>query len=82
MLITTQSKNTKPYQDLKNMIKKNIIVLKQTIISSTAGKSLARAQGLSIYFPTHHIDRSYIQTEFAECSKWTSLVKEILPGTN
>jgi hypothetical protein len=79
---TLDTKNTKPYQNLKSLVQKNISSIKQTILSSTAGKSLARAQGLSIYFPTHQIDRSYMQTEFAECSQWTHFVKEILPGAN
>lgn len=73
-------KDPKLISDFKSVLQKTIALLEQTIVANTSGKLLAKARGLSIYFPLHAIDGSYPQTEFSQASSWTSFLKDFLPG--
>ncbi|KKQ32680.1 MAG: Clostripain family protease [candidate division TM6 bacterium GW2011_GWF2_37_49] len=82
-LIASRTKqDIKPLTDLKIRLQKSISLLEQTIVANTSGKLLAKARGLSIYFPLHNIDRSYLQTEFCKNSDWTTMITELLPAVS
>jgi hypothetical protein len=76
--MSSNKKNAKPVSELKSVLQKSILLLERIVIANTAGKSLSKARGLSIYFPLHNMDRSYLQTEFGQNSCWTALIKESL----
>lgn len=77
LLISSKSKQSiKQFADLKSNLQKSITLLEQAVIANTAGKLLPKARGLSIYFPLHNIDYSYLQTEFGQSSCWSTLIKE------
>lgn len=62
--------------DLKDAITLSNKYIEESVIANTSGKHLARAKGLSIYFPLHHIDYSYARTDFAHDSGWLGFIKE------
>ncbi len=66
--------NTKEFESLKNSLKKINFGIEQAVIACAAGKQFAKVKGLSIYFPTHGIEHSYLQTEFGKKSAWTDLI--------
>lgn len=70
-------KNNSALESLKNSLSQLRTAIDQTVLASTAGQQLARARGLSIYFPSGHIDYSYSKTDFALSSKWPQFIKEI-----
>lgn len=41
-----------------------------SVVANTASSSLARSQGISIYYPRYFIDASYPKTEFAQANQW------------
>lgn len=63
--------------DLKTALSLGMKLIEQTVISNTAGKNLARAKGLSIYFPQGKIDASYPRTEFARSSLWQNFIQDL-----
>lgn len=62
---------------LKNEINAGLRLIEQTVIASAAGTNLARAKGLSIYFPQGRVDASYPRTEFAQDCLWYGFIKEL-----
>jgi len=48
------------------------------IIKNASGQNLAHAYGLSIYFPTHNIHKSYFKTIFDKKTKWSEFLKKYL----
>lgn len=64
-------------QQLKNTIAMCQHVIEQTVIANNAGKCLARAKGLSIYFPLGRVDASYLTTAFAQESLWLGFIQEL-----
>lgn len=61
--------------ELKNAIDITIKFIEQTVIANTAGKHLAQAKGLSVYFPqTGALDQSYSLTDFATDCDWNHLI--------
>ncbi len=63
---------------LKNNIKPLIattrVNLSQCVLAHTEGRSLARARGLSIYYPIRFVDSSYTITPFARKNRWFNLI--------
>jgi hypothetical protein len=49
-------------------------LINTTVIANVAGSRSKNAKGLSIYFPTKFIDKSYYKTEFIKNSLWISLL--------
>lgn len=62
--------------DLKNAIHAGIKIVETSVLAYTAGQYLKRAKGLSIYYPTGHIDASYARTDFAQQSLWLCLLND------
>lgn len=50
----------------------------RVILGNTVGKNLARATGLSVYFPESRLHTSYANSLFATNNKWGHLVKQYL----
>jgi hypothetical protein len=48
--------------------------IKEAVIENCAGRYLARAHGLSIYFPHRVLDPSYMQNDFAQTTQWPHLL--------
>lgn len=59
---------------LRNRIIEGIQIIEQSVLANIAGKNLAKAQGLSIYFPEHRIHSSYMITDFATNNAWSSFI--------
>lgn len=67
---------TTALQNLRTALLASSQLVEQYVIASTAGKGLARARGLSIYFPQGRIDESYPKTSFAKDGQWYNFIKE------
>ena len=50
-------------------------LITKTVVANTAGKNLARAQGISIYFPERRIHSTYQRTSFAKSNQWMAFLK-------
>lgn len=64
-------------KDLKNKLSVGMRLLEDAVIANVAGKTLARARGLSIYFPQGFIDASYARTDFAKECGWFNLIQDV-----
>ena len=53
-------------------------IIKNAVIANTTGPNLAKAQGISIYFPEKRIHPSYKKTNFAQNNKWSELIMQVL----
>lgn len=65
---------------LRSEVNAGMKVIDQVVIASAAGTTLARAKGLSIYFPIGRIDASYQRTDFAKDCLWYGFIKELTEG--
>lgn len=63
---------------VKNALKESIAAIEACVVANAAGTHLARARGMSIYFPISHIDASYQHTDFAKNSLWFNFLKEVV----
>lgn len=55
-----------------------LILIKQVVLKNAVGKNVAKAQGLSIYFPRYNIHSSYQKLSFAQTTKWLLFLKRYL----
>jgi hypothetical protein len=55
-------------------------LIKKAVIANTTGPNLAKAQGISIYFPERKIHPSYKKTNFARANRWADLLTQIVTG--
>lgn len=53
-------------------------LIQQAVVANVAGPNLARAQGISIYFPERKMHPSYRKTNFAKNNSWIELVTKLL----
>ena len=60
--------------NLRVLISTARLNLAQCVLAHVEGKSLARARGLSIYYPAHFIDSTYTITPFARKNRWLDLI--------
>ncbi len=72
-----QAQRLTTHEQLKASLAAGMKLIEQSIIANTAGKNLARAKGLSIYFPQNRIDASYQKTDFAKECQWFGFIKEM-----
>lgn len=63
---------------LKKSLNESISAIEQCVVANASGMYLARARGMSIYFPVSHIDASYQHTDFAKESLWLNFLKEVV----
>ncbi|HJM68594.1 MAG TPA: clostripain-related cysteine peptidase [Candidatus Babeliales bacterium] len=64
-------------QQVKDRLNEGIELINKSIFAMANGKNLAKATGLSIYFPhqTKFINTSYQRSTFAQNSEWINLLK-------
>ncbi|MEX0940337.1 MAG: clostripain-related cysteine peptidase [Candidatus Babeliales bacterium] len=65
-------------QQLNAALLQGIDLIKKTVIANVTGKNLARANGISIYFPERRIHSSYHRTNFAKTNAWPQFLKDYL----
>lgn len=53
-------------------------IILSAVFANVTGKNLAKAKGLSIYFPQRNIHNSYPLTPFAQKNSWFKLIKACL----
>jgi hypothetical protein len=61
-------------QELKESLEIGKQLIETAVIVNVAGPRSRNAKGLSIYFPTKFIDKSYYQTEFVKNSLWLDVL--------
>jgi len=63
---------------LEYLIRKGIVIIKDSIIKNVKCHGLCNANGISIYFPTRDIHDSYLNTNFSKNTYWTKFLKDYL----
>ncbi len=71
-------KNNTLIRQLQQTINQGKSIIQRIVIAYTTGKNLARARGISIYFPTYSIHPSYRETLFAKTTTWLTLLDACL----
>lgn len=66
------------YEPLKKTLLKTLATIKQSVVDMYAGAQFKDVCGLSIYFPENKIHASYLPTDFAQASSWTTFLKKYL----
>lgn len=64
--------------DLGTALDQAINLIEYLVIAKTAGKNLAKAYGISIYFPERRIHSSYMKTPFANHNEWSVFLTNYL----
>jgi len=71
---------TRDIENLRIIIANGIKIVENSVFAYAAGKTLARAKGLSIYFPTGFIDTSYPKNDFSRDCGWYGFIKDFISG--
>lgn len=74
----TLPENTYLTKLLHTALQEGIELIHRTIVLKTAGKNLANAHGISIYFPERRLHSSYHKTTFAQTNDWFKFLKKYL----
>ena len=62
---------------IEKILIQGMTLLKEAVVANTAGRYLARASGLSLYFPQKNLDKSYALTTFAQTvPHWPNFVQQ------
>ena len=62
-------------QQLKNALDDGMKCISEAVIANTAGRSLGKAHGISVYFPEDYMHQSYPRTEFAANNAWMQFLQ-------
>ncbi len=77
-----QFKNNTTGATIKNEIVKTlqqgITIMQRIIIANVVGSGLAKAKGISIYFPEQRIHGSYAYTKFAQTNNWGTFISKYI----
>lgn len=65
-------------ETLSTLIFEGKEIIKNSVIATATGEKMKRCKGISIYFPSFHIDSSYPKTLFAQETKWLSFLRNTL----
>jgi len=49
-------------------------LINQAVLANAVGAGLSKSKGISIYFPTRYVDRSYEKTSFAKETRWLEFI--------
>jgi len=71
---------TRLIDEMKTTLSQGMRLIGQVVIANTVGKNLARAHGISIYFPYGRVDCSYFKTDFARECSWLEFIRELANG--
>ncbi len=66
------------YEKLKNTLLETLATIKKSVVHMYAGAQFKETCGLSIYFPEDKIQPSYLPTDFAQASSWTTYLQRYL----
>lgn len=64
--------------DAEKLILKTITDLQRAIVANTSGQDFVKATGLSIYFPTHTMNKLYKKNIFCCTTQWAQLLHNCL----
>jgi hypothetical protein len=65
-------------EKLLGLVKDGYNLLSKCVIANASGVNLLSAHGLSIYFPTHTIHKSYLKTIFDKTTNWSTFLQNYL----
>ena len=72
--LTDQKQEQLIKQELIQALSHGRNLIKKIVFANTAGKTLSKAMGLSIYFPERKLHSSYYKTNFAHTNAWIDLI--------
>ena len=61
--------------NLKNILDNNQKILNEVVVANAFGAGFKNIKGLSVYFPTDKMDKSYLKTEFVNDTLWLHFIK-------
>lgn len=76
------SEQAQQIQSLKRTLESGLLLIKSVVIANATGKNLAKAQGVSIYFPERRIHQSYYKTGFAAQTNWLRFLERYVSDVN
>ena len=63
---------------IERLLKAGQEMIGEIVFASVAGKKVAKARGLSIYFPERNIHHSYVSCSFVRTTAWGKLLARVL----
>jgi len=63
---------------LKQALTQGQQLIRGAVLANVAGKKVAKAAGISIYFPGQRLHPSYAQSIFAKHNAWNSLIQQLM----
>lgn len=80
--LTSKQETTEMIQALKHVLQEGLTLINNLVIANVAGKNLAGAHGISIFFPEYNMPspsyQSYNITEFAKNNSWPQFLQVYL----
>ena len=61
---------------LTKALQQGIAIMQQIVIANAVGSGLAKAKGISIYFPEQRIHGSYAHTKFVQTNNWGAFISQ------
>ncbi len=71
-------KGNETREELRRSLEEGKEIIETVVFANKVGKNLKNARGISIYFPSYRIDRSYHKTKFAKSNNWINFVAQYL----
>ena len=71
-------KGNETREELRRSLEEGKEIIETVAFANKVGKNLKNARGLSIYFPTWRVDKSYRKTKFAKSNNWLNFVDQYL----
>lgn len=71
----SQQKAKGNYNALADALRNGIVGLSTAVVENSCSNYLARAKGISIYFPMKFVDPSYEASKFAKNTKWLNFIR-------
>ena len=68
----------KDFTELKKLLTDGKEIIKKMVVANSTGSNKKDAKGISIYFPRHKIDESYLDTLFAKETSWLSFLQKFI----
>jgi hypothetical protein len=72
------SSNKELINNLTHALQEGLDLISHVVIANVTGKNLAKAQGISIYFPQKNAYPSYCTTQFAKTNQWYTFLTHYL----
>ena len=72
------AEGTRIKQELAQLLPQGRSLITSCVLANVAGKNLAQAKGISIYFPERKVDASYRKIPFAQSNEWINFITTYL----